>query len=71
VSDTGKGIPTAALEHIFEKFVQVGGSDDANPGSVGLGLSIARGVVEAHGGSIWAESQPDRGTTFHFTIPIT
>lgn len=71
VSDTGKGIPAGALEHIFEKFVQVGESGDASPGSVGLGLSIARGVVEAHGGSIWAESLPDRGTTFHFTIPLT
>ena len=71
VTDTGKGIPSNALEHIFEKFVQVQEGDDANAGSVGLGLSIARGVVEAHGGTIWVESQLESGTTFHFTIPLT
>ncbi|MEK6651216.1 MAG: ATP-binding protein [Bacteroidota bacterium] len=70
VADTGKGIPANALEHIFDKFVQVQEGDDTNPGSVGLGLAIARGVVEAHGGTIWVESQVDRGTTFYFTIPF-
>lgn len=71
VADTGKGIPADQLEHIFEKFVQVQEGNELNPGSVGLGLAIARGVVEAHGGMIGVESEVGRGTTFTFTIPLT
>jgi NtrC-family two-component system sensor histidine kinase KinB len=71
VEDTGKGIPADQLEHIFEKFVQVQEGSELSPGSVGLGLAIARGVVEAHGGVIGVESEVGRGTTFTFTIPLT
>jgi PAS domain S-box-containing protein len=71
VSDTGKGIPPDAQDLIFEKFVQVKGSKETTPGSVGLGLAIAREVVEAHGGKIWVESQLDKGSIFYFTIPLT
>ncbi len=71
VSDTGKGIPADQLEHIFDKFVQVQEGNELNPGSVGLGLAIARGVVEAHGGTISVKSEVGRGTTFTFTIPIS
>lgn len=70
VSDTGRGIPPEAKEMIFEKFVQVKDATDSTPGSVGLGLSIAREVVEAHGGSIWVESTIGVGSTFTFTLPV-
>lgn len=70
VADTGRGIPANALETIFEKFVQVKEPTDATPGSVGLGLAIAKEVVEAHGGKIWVESEVGVGSKFNFTIPV-
>jgi len=70
VADSGRGIPAEALETIFEKFVQVKQSHDATPGSVGLGLAIAKEVVEAHGGRIWVTSEMGKGSTFFFTIPL-
>jgi two-component system, NtrC family, sensor histidine kinase KinB len=69
VRDSGRGIPAEAVEVIFDKFVQVKQSNDATPGSVGLGLAIAKEVVEAHGGKIWVESSVGKGSTFFFTIP--
>ncbi|MFH0991538.1 MAG: ATP-binding protein [bacterium] len=69
VTDTGRGIPVEAIESIFDKFIQVRQSDDATPGSVGLGLAIAKEVVEVHGGTIWVESQVNKGSAFHFTLP--
>lgn len=69
VKDSGRGIPPDAVEAIFDKFVQVKESTDAMPGSVGLGLAIAKEVVEAHGGRIWVESIVGQGSTFYFTIP--
>ncbi len=67
VSDTGPGIPPEYLQSIFQPFWQAraGGKEGA-----GLGLTISRGIVEAHGGRIWAESGGGRGTTFHFCIPL-
>ncbi len=70
VSDTGRGISKEAMETIFEKFVQFKEPTDSTPGSVGLGLAITKQVVEAHGGKIWVESEPGRGSTFTFTMPI-
>ncbi|MGB2868830.1 MAG: ATP-binding protein [Bacteroidota bacterium] len=70
VTDTGRGIPQEAHETIFEKFVQVKEASETTPGSVGLGLAIAREVVEAHGGKIWVDSKPGKGSTFFFTIPL-
>jgi len=70
VRDTGSGIPPEALPNIFDKFVQVKPDSEVTPGSVGLGLAIARQVVEAHGGRIWVESQIGEGSTFTFTLPI-
>src|SRR6185369_6682855 len=67
VSDTGTGIPQEYLPHIFEKFVQVPG---APTGGAGLGLAISRLIVEAHGGQISVQSEPDKGSTFTFTLPI-
>ena len=67
VSDTGAGIPHEYLPHIFEKFVQVPG---APTGGAGLGLAISRLIVEGHGGQISAQSEPQKGSTFTFTLPI-
>jgi NtrC-family two-component system sensor histidine kinase KinB len=69
VRDSGRGIPAEAIEVIFDKFVQVKQSTDSTPGSVGLGLAIAKEVVEAHGGKIWVESEVGAGSTFYFTVP--
>jgi PAS domain S-box-containing protein len=70
VKDTGHGIPPEYQDTVFDKFVQVKSSTETTPGSVGLGLAIAREAVEAHGGRIWVQSQVDVGSTFFFTLPI-
>ena len=67
VSDTGKGIPTEDLPRIFERFYKVDRARSS--GGTGLGLAVAKHIVEAHGGKIWAESTEEQGSTFHFTIP--
>jgi two-component system, NtrC family, sensor histidine kinase KinB len=67
VSDTGSGIPQEYLPHIFDKFVQVPG---ASSGGAGLGLAISRWIVEAHGGHISVQSEPAKGSTFTFTLPV-
>ena len=69
IADTGRGIPPDALERVFEKFVQVHQEGEATPGSVGLGLAIAREVVQAHGGTIGVTSAVGEGSTFTFTLP--
>ncbi len=66
VRDTGKGIPPTQLRKIFERNWQAPGTAAAGNG---LGLFIAKGIVEAHGGQIWVESEVGRGSNFHFTIP--
>jgi signal transduction histidine kinase len=66
VADTGSGITAAELPHLFDRFWQ--GRMGESRGA-GLGLPIAKGIVEAHGGRIWVESTPGRGSTFFFTIP--
>ncbi|MEW5773377.1 MAG: ATP-binding protein [Thermodesulfobacteriota bacterium] len=68
VADTGEGIPQEQQSRIFEKFVQLK-SDRTADGS-GLGLAICREMVRAHGGTIWVESEPGRGSTFTFTLPL-
>ena len=67
ICDTGSGIPTEYLPHIFDKFVQV---PDAPTGGAGLGLTISKSIVEAHGGQISVQSQVGRGSTFTFTLPL-
>ncbi|HUF75780.1 MAG TPA: ATP-binding protein, partial [Longimicrobiales bacterium] len=67
VADTGPGIADEDLENLFRPFWQ--GRGKVGEGA-GLGLSIARGIVEAHGGRIWAQSAPGEGTTMYFTIPL-
>jgi signal transduction histidine kinase/DNA-binding response OmpR family regulator len=66
VVDTGTGISPEALPHVFGRFWQ---ADDADRRGLGLGLAIARGIVEAHGGRIWVESEVGRGSIFQFTLP--
>lgn len=70
VRDDGRGIPVDRLESIFERFRQVDASDAREKGGAGLGLPIARAIVEQHEGRMWAESEEGRGSTFHFTLPL-
>ena len=67
VEDSGEGIAPEHLARVFEKFYRVPGSKSS--GGAGLGLAIAREIVEAHGGRVDARSQPGQGTTFAFTLP--
>jgi signal transduction histidine kinase len=69
VHDEGRGIPVDHLDKVFEAFHQVDASDTRDKSGTGLGLAISREIVETHGGRIWAEACPVRGTAFHFTIP--
>jgi signal transduction histidine kinase len=66
VIDTGPGIPPEQVPHIFGQFWQASSSDRRG---IGLGLAIAKGIVEAHKGTIWVESQVGTGSTFYFTLP--
>jgi signal transduction histidine kinase len=66
-SDTGPGIPREHLGHIFNPYWQAKRTERLG---AGLGLPIAKGIVEAHGGRIWVESEPGRGTDFYFTLPV-
>jgi PAS domain S-box-containing protein len=67
VRDTGEGIAPEEIPYLFNRFYQVRA---ARRGGAGLGLSIARGIVEGHGGRIWVESTPGEGSTFCFTLPV-
>jgi len=71
VEDTGVGIAKEDLENIFDKFVQVKRASDSTPGSVGLGLAIAKEIVEMYGGRIWAVSEPGKGSTFSVVFPLS
>jgi signal transduction histidine kinase len=64
VRDTGPGLPPAALEHLFEPF------HTTKPNGMGIGLSICRSIVEAHGGRLWAGTNTPRGAVFQFTLPV-
>jgi C4-dicarboxylate-specific signal transduction histidine kinase len=65
IRDAGPGLPEEAIERIFEPFY----TTKAN--GLGVGLSISQSIVEAHGGHLWASVNPDQGTTFQFTLPIS
>jgi signal transduction histidine kinase len=64
VQDSGSGIESADLNHVFDRFYK-----SSDSGGMGLGLSIAKYIIEAHGGKIWAESEAGWGTKISFTIP--
>jgi signal transduction histidine kinase len=63
VNDTGDGIPANNLAHVFDSFYTT------KPNGMGMGLSISRAIIEAHGGKLWAENSSGSGATFHFTLP--
>ncbi len=69
VSDTGPGIPSDDRGRIFDKFYQVAENGGPKPKGTGLGLAISKTLVELHGGKMWVESEPSRGSTFYFTLP--
>src|SRR5262249_34133204 len=69
VRDTGPGISRADQEKIFDEFHQADSSSVRRKGGTGLGLTIAKRIIELHGGSIWVESAPGAGSTFSFTLP--
>ncbi|HVE70307.1 MAG TPA: ATP-binding protein [Thermoanaerobaculia bacterium] len=70
VADNGAGIAPEHLPHVFERFYRADASRSRTTGGGGLGLAIARSIVEAHGGTIGAESQVGRGSTFWFELPV-
>jgi CheY-like chemotaxis protein len=70
VRDTGIGIPPDRLARLFKAFSQVAASTAREYGGTGLGLSISRSLVEAMGGKMWVESVPQKGSTFHFNLPL-
>jgi signal transduction histidine kinase len=69
VADDGIGIPEADRDRIFERFYRASNRADVNAPGTGLGLAIAREVISKHGGKIWFDSEPGRGTTFRFVVP--
>jgi hypothetical protein len=71
VADTGTGIAPEDQARVFEQFAQAGDTLSETPRGTGLGLSICREIVEHHGGRIWLESEPGRGSTFSFSLPAT
>jgi signal transduction histidine kinase len=68
VKDNGPGIPAADQDRIFDKFTRLRGKN--KPGGLGIGLAFCRLAVMGHGGRIWVESEPGKGTAFHFTFPV-
>ena len=70
VSDTGVGIPPEHLPRLFERFYRVDSARAREDGGTGIGLAIARSVVEAHGGHLKAESEMGKGSSFTFDLPV-
>jgi signal transduction histidine kinase len=69
ISDEGIGIPPQALDRIFERFFRVPNEATQAARGAGLGLAVCQGIVEMHGGQIWADSREGEGSTFSFTLP--
>ncbi len=70
IADQGRGIPPEYREKVFERFFQVDAATTRRTGGSGLGLSIAKGIIEAQGGKIWVDSAPGKGSIFRFTLPL-
>ncbi len=71
IADTGVGIAPEEQEKIFEPFYCAENPLEAEAGGVGVGLAVARSLIEAHGGQMWVESEPGQGSTFYFTLPLS
>jgi signal transduction histidine kinase len=71
VNDSGSGISAEECQKIFQKFYQGSEGGGLKPKGTGLGLAISKALVELHGGKIWVESEPGRGSTFSFTLPLS
>ena len=71
IADTGAGIPADALPHVFDRLYRADSSRDRATGGTGLGLTIVRQLVEAHGGTVWVQSQEGEGSRFGFDLPIS
>ena len=69
IADTGIGIPKGRVGNIFDSFSQGGGVPERQENGMGVNLYIAKGIIELHGGRIWVESEPEKGTTFTFILP--
>jgi signal transduction histidine kinase len=70
VSDSGIGIPPEDMPYVFERFRRGSNVDHRRFSGIGLGLYICKGIAEQHGGRIWVDSAPGRGTTFHVALPL-
>ncbi|MFZ2517259.1 MAG: ATP-binding protein, partial [Anaerolineae bacterium] len=70
VHDTGSGIAPEHLPHVFDRFYRADRLHSSQTGRAGLGLAIVKQLVLAHGGTVTASSEPGRGSTFTFTLPI-
>jgi len=70
IRDTGPGIPKENLETIFEKFHQSPGQAPGSMKGTGLGLAFVKHIITAHGGKVWAQSEPGEGTVFLFVLPL-
>jgi len=70
VRDTGHGIKAEDLPKLFQPFEQLASDENRTAGGTGLGLAISKEIILAHSGKIWAESEPGKGSVFHFTLPL-
>ena len=71
IEDTGNGLTPEAASRMFDRFWREDRARTSGEARAGLGLAIARGLVEAHGGRIWAEARPEGGTRVSFTLPVS
>ena len=71
VSDTGIGIPASEIQKLFSEFYRVDNEINQNVKGTGLGLVLAKNIVQAHHGKIWVQSQVGSGTSFYFTLPVS
>ncbi|MFA5271642.1 MAG: PAS domain S-box protein, partial [Candidatus Omnitrophota bacterium] len=70
VRDTGRGIEAKDIQRLFQAFEQLDGAKDKKKGGTGLGLAISKEIILAHKGKIWVESEVDKGSSFHFVLPL-